>query len=183
MPPVYYLYIDGVSVATISGLVTWYVESDGLWGEAHGSRLWTYSGLGTFLGFSTTSGATLPDTDYSVGKTISFTPSSSIYLYSVAVSNEAYLTTGFDLTSIADAIRTKTWGTSDLTFPSQYISSISNLPVGNIESSRSVVYNTPGSATITPSSGYVGFESAYIEFAPNVWDGQYTWTPPPNSNN
>lgn len=180
MPPVYYLYIDGVVVTNISGFITFYVESDGLWGEGS-THLWTYTGAGTFLGFSATSGAIVPDAAYAVGESVSFSASSSLYLYSVDRNNETYLTTGFDLTSIADAIRSKTWGTSDLTFPSQYISSISNLPTGNIQSSRSVTYNTPGSATILPDSGYVGFESAYIEFSPNVWDGQYTWTPPPSS--
>lgn len=189
------LYIDGVSAVsgryTIKNSDTYTVTSTGItftgtFMEGSSPQTWTYSGTGTFAGFAITSGATTPHTNLEIGDSGTFNDgtwwgSGGVELYTVeaTASNDPYLTTGFDLTSIADAIRTKTWGTSDLTFPSQYISSISNLPTGSIQSSRSVIYNSPGSAMILPSSGYVGFESASIEFAPNVWDGQYTWTPPP----
>lgn len=83
VPPVYYLYIDGVSATSFTGLSTFYVESDGLWGEGHGVRLWTYSGDETFLGFSVTSGAVTPDAGYSVGDTLTMSGGVNIYLYSV----------------------------------------------------------------------------------------------------
>lgn len=170
-----YVGSDPVVKVVSTGAEVWYYNPKSSSTVLYGS--YPYTRPETFLGLSTSSGGSV---NYNIGDEVAINTSGnsySLYVVVEAAQNETYLTTGFDLTSIADAIRTKTWGTSDLTFPSQYISSISNLPTGSIQSSRSVTYNSPGSATILPDSGYAGFESASIEFSPNVWDGQYTWTP------
>ena len=74
------LYINGTYVTDIV-LDTFTVTSTGLLSSGYITPVWTYSGSGTFLGFSTTSGATTPDSNYVIGST--FTPTSTLYLYSV----------------------------------------------------------------------------------------------------
>lgn len=89
------------------------------------------------------------------------------------VVNETYLTTGFDLTSIADAIRTKGGTSASLVYPAGYISAINALPTGALQSYKSAVFTSPGSATLTPDSGYVGIEEISVEYSPAIYDGAY----------
>ena len=88
-------------------------------------------------------------------------------------SNETYLTNDVDLTSVADAIRTKGGTSASLVYPSGYVSAINALPIGTLQSYKSAVFTTPGSATITPDSGYVGIEEISVEYSPSIYDGAY----------
>lgn len=60
------LYINDSVVGACAG--DYNVTSSGLTTEYDGV-VWTYTGSDTFLGFSTTSGASAPDTDFEVGDT------------------------------------------------------------------------------------------------------------------
>lgn len=95
-------------------------------------------------------------------------------VYSVATtSNETYLTNDVDLTSIADAIRTKGGTSASLVYPAGYINAINALPIGTLQSYKSAVFTSPGSATLTPDSGYVGIEEISVEYSPSIYDGAY----------
>lgn len=167
-----YIYINGTYVTDIV-MDTFTVTNTGLLSSGYVTPVWTYSGSGTFLGFSTTSGATTPDSNYVIGST--FTPTSTLYLYSVeaTVSNETYITSDIDLASVANAIRAKGGTSASLVYPAGYISAINALPTGTLQSYKSAVFTTPGSATLTPDSGYVGIEEISVEYSPAIYDGAY----------
>lgn len=167
-----YIYINGTYITDIV-MDTFTVTNTGLLSSGYVTPVWTYSGSGTFLGFSATSGATTPDSNYVIGST--FTPTSTLYLYSVeaTASNETYITSDIDLTSVANAIRTKGGTSTSLVYPAGYVSAINALPTGALQSYKSAVFTTPGSATLTPDSGYVGIEEISVEYSPSIYDGAY----------
>jgi hypothetical protein len=131
----------------------------------------TYTRTGTYLGLSTTSGGSVA---YEIGDEIPIDISgSSYYLYVVVAVNETYLTSDIDLTSVANAIRTKGGTSASLVYPAGYISAINALPTGALQSYKSAVFTSPGSATLTPDSGYVGIEEISVEYSPAIYDGAY----------
>lgn len=79
------LYINNVNILTSSSNVTFRVTASGMDAQIDGGyhTIWTYSGSGTFLGFSTTEGATTPDTRFAVGHTGTLATGSYYYIYSV----------------------------------------------------------------------------------------------------
>lgn len=76
------IYINGtLFLQSSSGLdIPYEVSSTGI--EADGT-VWTYSGIGIFLGFSTTQGATTPDENLAVGDSYAFVSGGTVYLYAV----------------------------------------------------------------------------------------------------
>lgn len=76
------IYIDGtLFLDSLSAVdVPYEITSTGIEAE---SEVWTYSGTGTFLGFSTTQGATTPDEQLAVGDDYSFVAGNTYYLYTV----------------------------------------------------------------------------------------------------
>lgn len=90
------VYIDGtLFLSDVMGSdIPYDVLSTGI--DAEEGGVWTYSGTGTFLGFSTTQGATTPDEYFAVGDSSSFVAGNIYYLYSVAqvqTSGKMYLGT------------------------------------------------------------------------------------------
>lgn len=146
---------------TIDGVTVWQSTRDGtdyvITITATGANYsypsaspWVYSGTGTFLGFSTTQGATTPDSGKAVGD--NYTVTVSITLYSVVqVVAVPYLTTDQELTSVANAIRTKGGTSAALEYPAEFISAIGAIQTG-----------TPKAAqTYYPSTGDQIIESGY----------------------
>lgn len=94
---------------------------------------WTYSGSNQFIGFSKTQGTTTAE--YVVGSTgilSDMQPTGGIInLYSVEVATPAsatyYKTSSDELTSIADAIRSKAGTSNLLEFPTGFVDAITNL--------------------------------------------------------
>lgn len=89
------------------------------------------------------------------------------------VVNETYITSDIDLTSVANAIRTKGGTSASLVYPAGYVSAINALPTGALQSYKSAVFTSPGSANLTPDSGYVGIEEISVEYSPAIYDGAY----------
>lgn len=87
--------------------------------------------------------------------------------------SDAYITTDTDLTSVANAIRTKGGTSASLVYPAGYVNAINALPVGTLQSYKSAIYTSPGTATILPDSGYIGIAEISVEYSPSVYDGAY----------
>lgn len=77
-----------------------------------------------------------------------------------------YLTTDTELTSIANAIRTKGGTSASLSYPTEFVTAIQNLPTGGANlQTKSKTYTPSGSQqtdTITPDSGYDGMSSVGV---------------------
>jgi hypothetical protein len=146
---------------------------DGKSGGMSATKTWTYEGTDTFLGFSTTSGSSVAT--YQDGDTLSVDNlSANLNLYSVTKNdNETYLTNDIDLASVANAIRTKGNIGASLAYPTGYVNAINALPTGTLQSYKSAIYTSPGTATILPDSGYVGIAEISVEYSPAVYDGAY----------
>lgn len=70
-----------------------------------------------------------------------------------------------DLTSVANAIRSKTGGSVSLTFPAEFVSAINGIPTGgSLETGSQTITATESSQsiTMTPSAGYDGFDEVDI---------------------
>ena len=79
-----------------------------------------------------------------------------------------YLTTNQELTSIANAIRTKGGTSASLTYPAGFVSAIENLPSGGgIYQAKTNITPTTSSQTITPDSGYDALSSVQINAMPS----------------
>lgn len=95
------LYINDSVVCTCAGQYD--VTSSGLT-TAYDGVVWTYTGSDTFLGFSTTSGASVPDADFEIGDTGSLNNHSDIsgdlYLYPVIESVSLGATVTYGNTSV-----------------------------------------------------------------------------------
>lgn len=68
-----------------------------------------------------------------------------------------YLTNDQELTSIADAIRTRGGTSATLEYPTDFVSAIEAIPSGgdvNVETSKSYTVSASGAQTISPSMGY-----------------------------
>lgn len=97
------------------------------------TKAWTYSGSNQFLGFSKTQGATTAEYGVgSIGILSDMQPThGTLYLYSVEVAIPAgatyYKTSSDELTSIADAIRSKAGTSNSLEFPTGFVNAITNL--------------------------------------------------------
>lgn len=89
-----------------------------------------------------------------------------------AVQQIDYLTTTSEITSIADAIRTKGGTSASLVYPTGFVTAIQNLPSGGSTptQTKSVSYTSNGTATINPDSGYA-LSSVSVTVAIPVWDG------------
>lgn len=133
MAPAYKsLTIDGVTLLASTRTGTYYfvIIADGclLYDSTSPHTpiaTWAYTGTGVqaFVGLSATSGATVPDSSYEVGSTVNLT--SQLTLYSVGAT--AYKTNSYELTKIANAIRTKGGTSAQLTYPSGFVSAINAL--------------------------------------------------------
>ena len=166
-----YLGSDPVVKVVSTGVEVWYYNPKSSSTVLYGS--YSYTRPETFLGLSTSSGGSV---NYNIGDEVAINTSGnsySLYVVVEAAQNDPYLTTGFDLTSVANAIRTKGGTSASLVYPAGYISAINALPVGALQSYKSAVFTSPGSATLTPDSGYVGIEEISVEYSPSVYDGAY----------
>lgn len=124
------VYIDGELLCNCLSSLYYSVTSTGLIIN-HGTANitvaeWTYSGSNQFLGFSATQGATMAEYGIgSSGQLVLINPTGHIYLYSVA--DTYYKTSSDELTSIADAIRSKAGTSNLLEFPTGFVDAITNL--------------------------------------------------------
>ena len=128
------LYIDGAQIRGkgYSTSMTFEITSTGF--IVNNTQVWTYSGDSVFAGFSQNSGANV----YSVGTTghigdfnISV---QSLYLNSMEESEPTityYITNSTELTSVADAIRTKCGTSESLVYPTEFVSAIENMSGNN----------------------------------------------------
>lgn len=74
-----------------------------------------------------------------------------------------YLTTDTDLTSVADAIRTKGGTSAQLTYPSGFVTAIQNIPTGGTPTLQSKTVTPSGATqTITADSGYDGLDTVTV---------------------
>ena len=73
-----------------------------------------------------------------------------------------YLTTGAELTSIADAIRTKGGTSASLEYPNGFISAIQAIPTGGGTFQSKTVSPTESQQTVTPDSGYDALSSVTV---------------------
>lgn len=283
------LYINDIAISTflISSGVTYTITNTGI--TLSNNTSWTYSGSGTFLGFSTTEGDTIPLSDLEVGDTglfgsshigidsnyhwysvasapvinpldatdltnttwylkqhVNVPPSSSYYitfssgsydciifggstieygdtsqqssdlvyqtfeppygwgsnnsrtltitggtdvtnstliawLKANCVSPLEYITCTNELTDLADAIRAKTSTSSQLTYPSGYVSAINGISVKHV-TSYSAGLSGPNDVYIEIGDipgNWNGFSSISVEIEPNIYDGSVTiYTPP-----
>lgn len=129
------LYIDGERAADVASDYTYLVTTTGLTVSRRGVSKyeWTYSGSNQFFGFSKTQGATTAE--YGIGSTgalIDMQPTyNRLNIYSVEVAIPAgatyYKTSSDELTSIADAIRSKAGTSNLLEFPTGFVDAITNL--------------------------------------------------------
>ena len=144
------LYVDGAQIRGkgYSTSMTFEITSTGF--IVNNTQVWTYSGDSVFAGFSQNSGANV----YPVGTTghigdfnISV---QSLYLDSMEESEPTityYITNSTELTSVADAIRTKGGTSESLVYPTEFVSAIENMSGNNY--STVTLHDT---ATITSSS-------------------------------
>lgn len=103
-------------------------------------------------------------TSYSVGDVAEV----NVYAIWEDVSSIDYLTTDQELTSIANAIRTKGGTSASLTYPAGFVSAIENLPSGGgIYQAKTNITPTTSSQTITPDSGYDALSSVQINAMPS----------------
>lgn len=86
-----------------------------------------------------------------------------------------YLTTTSELTSVANAIRTKGGTSASLVYPTGFVTAIQNLPAGTMQT-KSVTYTSNNTYTVTPDSGYDGLSQVSVTVAIPVWDGNGTIT-------
>ena len=98
------------------------------------------------------------------------------------VSPLEYFTCTDELTDLADAIRTKTEGSSSLTYPSGYVTAINGISVKHV-TSYSVPFSGPNDVYIEigdiPVGSWDGFSSINVEIEPTIYDGSVTiYTPP-----
>ena len=128
------LYIDGERAADVASDYTYLVTTTGLTvlRKTVTQYEWTYSGSNHFLGFSKTQGATTAE--YEIGSTgalIDMQPTyNRLNIYSVEVAEPVatyYKTSSDELTSIADAIRSKAGTSNLLEFPTGFVDAITNL--------------------------------------------------------
>lgn len=76
-----------------------------------------------------------------------------------------YKTTSTELTTIANAIRTKGGTSQPLEYPTEFVSAIQNIPSGGSVQSKSKTYTPTESRqteTVTPDNGYIGLSSVNI---------------------
>ena len=108
------IYIDGtLFLESLSGVdVPYDVLSNGIEAE---SEAWTYSGTGTFLGFSTTQGATTPDENLAVGDSYSFVAGNTYYLYTVEVTATPKETFETNISALNDVLNEKAGATGQHT--------------------------------------------------------------------
>ena len=129
------VYIDGELLCNCYSSEIYFVTSTGLIIK-HGTgdvtvAEWTYSGNNQFLGFSKTQGSTTAE--YGIGSSrqlVFINPTGHIYLYSVDVAEPVatyYKTSSDELTSIADAIRSKAGISNSLEFPTGFVNAITKL--------------------------------------------------------
>ena len=79
-----------------------------------------------------------------------------------------YLTTDTELTSVANAIRTKGGTSASLVYPAGFVSAIEAIPTGggNLQA-KTNINPTTSSQTITPDTGYDGLSSVQINAMPS----------------
>lgn len=103
------------------------------------------------------------------------------WLKANCVSPLEYITCTDELTNLADAIRAKTSTSSQLTYPSGYVTAINGISVKHV-TSYSVPFSVPDDKYVEigdiPGS-WNGFSSIGVEIEPTIYDGSVTiYTPP-----
>lgn len=93
-----------------------------------------------------------------------------------------YIASDTDLTAVANAIRTKSGGSSQLTFPSGFVSEIQAIPSGGggVQTIASGTFTGDGAV---PSQIPVGKKMPKTDFIFNVWVDNGTEITPPNGTN
>ena len=79
----------------------------------------------------------------------------------------AYITNTAELTSIANAIRTKTGTNNSLVFPTGFVTAIQNISSGATLQAKTGINPTTSSQTISPDNGYDGLSSVQINAMPS----------------
>jgi len=77
-----------------------------------------------------------------------------------------YLTTDTELTSVANAIRTKGGTSAPLVYPTGFVSAIQAIPTGGTLQSNKTVTPTTSQQVVTPDSGYDGLEQVTVNAMP-----------------
>ena len=78
-----------------------------------------------------------------------------------------YKVTDNELTSIADAIRTKGGTSDDLEFPSEFVSAIGDIPTGG--SAVLETLNVSSNGTYTPGTGVDGYDEVNVNIPRTGW--------------
>lgn len=117
-------YLSEIYLVTSAGLIIKHGT------ESETIAEWTYSGSNQFLGFSKTQGTTTVEYGIGASGQLVSINEGHIYLYSIEVAKPVatyYKTSSDELTSIADAIRSKAGTSNLLEFPTGFVDAITNL--------------------------------------------------------
>jgi hypothetical protein len=103
---------------------------------------------------------------YNAGETV---PPVMVTFTLYAIWEEVYTTTGNELKSVADAIRTKGGTSESLAYPSGFISAIENLPSGGGSPALQSKTVSPSTSqqTVTADTGYDGLSSVTVNEMPS----------------
>lgn len=88
--------------------------------------------------------------------------------YAIWVQDTAYITTGSELASVADAIRTKGGTSAALTYPTGFVSAIQAIPTGGTTQTKTAT-PTKSVQFIRPDTGYDGLSLVTVNAIPSQY--------------